>query len=80
MVKLLLEDGAVIDVTDKNGRTPLSFAADHGRGTIVALLLAAGADTGVEDRNDGSPLSWVRGGHVAAGWRQTVFAQRRLPN
>ena len=39
-VKLLLERGASPDYIDKNGRTPLSLAAENGNEAIVRQLLA----------------------------------------
>jgi ankyrin repeat protein len=39
VIRLLLERGALIDVTDKHGRTPLSLAAGNGHEAIVRLLL-----------------------------------------
>ncbi|HEV2330299.1 MAG TPA: ankyrin repeat domain-containing protein [Verrucomicrobiae bacterium] len=44
VLKALLNAGANPNVTDDEGRTPLSFAAQDASPTAVALLLAAGAD------------------------------------
>jgi hypothetical protein len=39
IVKLLLEKGADVESKDKDGRTPLSWAAENGHEAIVKLLL-----------------------------------------
>ncbi|KAK3940739.1 ankyrin repeat-containing domain protein [Diplogelasinospora grovesii] len=45
MVQLLLERGADINTGDKDGRTPLSYAAQEGGKNIAKLLLEGGAKT-----------------------------------
>ena len=37
-VELLLSRGAKTDVWDKNGRTPLEVAREHGRADVIAIL------------------------------------------
>ena len=48
-----------IDLQDKKGRTPLSYAAQYGKAEVVKLLLARGADTSLEDNNSRTPLSYA---------------------
>ncbi|KAH0594295.1 hypothetical protein MHUMG1_08134 [Metarhizium humberi] len=42
---LLAERGADIDIRDRHGRTPLSWAAKNGHEAVVKLLLEKGANT-----------------------------------
>ena len=66
MVKLLLENGAELEKEDKNGQTPLSWAAENGHEAIVKLLLKNGAEVEKEDINGRKPLWWAAGnGHKA---------------
>ena len=64
VVKLLLDTGEVdVDWKDKDGRTPLSWAAEKGREAIVKLLLDTGkVDVDWKDRDGRTPLSWAVGG------------------
>jgi ankyrin repeat protein len=43
VVKLLLERGAQVEVTDRYGRTPLLWAIEKGHEAVVKLLLEKGA-------------------------------------
>jgi ankyrin repeat protein len=50
VVRLLLENGAGVDVQNKYGATALHRAAAHGHETVVRLLLENGAGVGVWDK------------------------------
>jgi ankyrin repeat protein len=60
-VKQLLDTGKVeVDSKDKNGRTPLSWAADYGQEATVKQLLDTGkVEVDSRDNNGRSPLSWA---------------------
>ena len=66
-VKLLLDAGANIHATNKNGWTPLHYAASEGHTAIATLLVDKGADVNVIDNLTGStPLHFAsRGGYIA---------------
>ena len=43
VVKVLLSNGASLDVEDKTGKRPIDYASEGGFSEMVDLLLAAGA-------------------------------------
>jgi len=49
MVRLLLREGATVDVTDKHGRTPLHWAAYMGHDDVIHDLVQAGANVNAVD-------------------------------
>jgi ankyrin repeat protein len=59
VVKLLLDTGKVdVDSKDSDGRTPVSWAAEHGHEAVVKLLLDTGkVDVDSKDENGQTPLS-----------------------
>jgi ankyrin repeat protein len=68
VVKLLLEKGAAVESKDRDGRTPLSWAAaQNGHEAVVKLLLEKGkAELESKDKDGRTPLSWAAGnGHEA---------------
>jgi len=62
MARLLIERGADVNVVDKNGMTPLLWAAnvDFGDAAIVELLLKAGARPDARSRDGLTPLELAR--------------------
>ncbi|EFY84200.1 Pfs, NACHT and Ankyrin domain protein [Metarhizium acridum CQMa 102] len=57
VTELLLDNGAELDVEDKNGRTPLSIAAAKGKTTLLQLLLRRGAGVNFKAKCNGlAPL------------------------
>lgn len=44
VVRVLLKGGAIVDVPDVKGRTPLIAASQNGHADVVQILLEGGAD------------------------------------
>ena len=66
VVRLLLENGAGVDVKSSNGRTALNEAAAGGHEAVVRLLLENGAGVNVRDRSGRVALHWMAAsGHEA---------------
>ena len=67
MVNLLLAMGAVLELTDSWGRTPLSYAAENGHEAMIKLLLEEGAELESKDSKfSRTPLLWAaEKGHEA---------------
>ena len=62
---LLLEAGAIANVSDDDGWTPLMLASAKGDRRIIKALLEAGAELNAQDMNGETPLMWAtRYGHV----------------
>ena len=69
-VKLLLEYGSNIDVQDKDGLTPLMFAAMHDNNECVKFFLEKDANTDLTDRR-GRTASQIA---YELGHRETAFS------
>jgi len=57
-VEYMIKAGANVNHTDKDGRTPLHFAAQRGDENITAELLSAGADEYIRDRFGRTPFQY----------------------
>ncbi|KAF4415810.1 Ankyrin repeat [Fusarium acutatum] len=55
LVENLLDRGAAVDIADRTGRTPLSYAAEQGYEAIMVMLLERGAEV---DSQDGDIPKW----------------------
>ena len=56
IAKFLITNGATIDFKDKDGTTPLHFAAGSGNTGIVKLLIENGANINSQDKYRYTPL------------------------
>jgi ankyrin repeat protein len=58
ITKKLIEDGYNINAQDKNGWTPLHFAAQEGSVEVSKFLIKSGANVHIKDDIGNTPL-WV---------------------
>ncbi|KAK1991098.1 putative histone-lysine N-methyltransferase, H3 lysine-9 specific, partial [Colletotrichum falcatum] len=56
VVKLLVDKGADVTVSNENGWTPLNAASSNGYLEVVKLLVDKGADITVPNDNGWTPL------------------------
>jgi hypothetical protein len=68
MVRTLIEQGADINVRDKENRTPLHWAVVAGHDLTVRTLIELSADKDARDKSNRTPLHWA----VVAGHDLTV--------
>jgi len=59
IVNVLLLIGAQIEASDKEGHTPLWFAAANGQAHVVRALMSAGADVNTQNNNGISALGFA---------------------
>ncbi|MFC1795296.1 ankyrin repeat domain-containing protein, partial [Planctomycetota bacterium] len=58
-VKLLLSEGADVNIKPKNGQTPLLLACQRGKEEVVQLLIAKGADINTKNNYGQTPLHYL---------------------
>jgi hypothetical protein len=75
---MLLDQGAAVNLQDKNGRTPLLLAARHGHMGMVLALLKRGADASATDPSDGSTVLMAVCGCRFKTWTHTSKAIEQL--
>ena len=66
--RLLIENGADVNIKDDNGSTPLHSAAVFGRAEVAKLLVENGADPQIRNGDGGTPADAL---HL--DWRTTGF-------
>ncbi|KAB8212275.1 ankyrin repeat-containing domain protein [Aspergillus parasiticus] len=59
MARLLVDNGADVNLSGSNGRTPLSLAAERSNDNIIKMLLDNNAVVGAKDNAGRTPLSWA---------------------
>ena len=65
LVRMLLDAGAEVNERDKQGRTPLMYAAKKSDADIVTVLLKAGADVNARDAEGNTAFIYASGGNHA---------------
>ena len=55
-IQSLIKSGASCNATDKDGWTPLHYAAERDDEERIAVLLAAGADVSIKDNEGRTPF------------------------
>lgn len=56
IARLLLKQGAKLDIRDRFGKTPLHYASEYGNVSGVQFLLANGADVRIQNSSGATPL------------------------
>lgn len=59
IARLLVDNGADVNLSGSNGRTPLSLAAERSNDHIIMMLLEKGAAVEAKDNTGRTPLSWA---------------------
>jgi ankyrin repeat protein len=59
MARLLISNGADLDIRNRAGETPLHGAASEGQKELVVILIAHGADVNARTRKGWTPLRWA---------------------
>ena len=83
--KVTYRDAAkkIANAKDKNGQTPLGWAAGKGQKAAVLYLLEHGADANSEDNNNMTPLEWARRGNyievanILLPYTSKIYAQEK---
>ena len=76
VLKLLLDKNANVESSDKDGRTPLSWAAEKSHVAIVKLLLDKNANVKSEDKDGRTPLSWAAENYFNRGVLELLSQQK----
>ena len=74
-LQMLIDAGANVNLADKNGVTPLMFAASKGLTEDVKALIHAGADVNVRLSDGRTALDVAQSDEVKALLRQTLPKQ-----
>ena len=75
VIKILLQNGAIVDLKDRAGRSPLHLAVDNKKIEVIKLLLQYGAQIDIKDDKNQTPIdiAWQKG-------FQTILYYLKNPN
>jgi ankyrin repeat protein len=59
MARLLIDNGADLDIRNNDGNTPLHWAAGEGQKELVVILIVHGADVNARSKAGWTPLRWA---------------------
>ena len=59
MARLLIDNGADLDIRNHDRNTPLHWAAAEGQKELVVILIAHGADVNARGKGGWTPLRWA---------------------
>ena len=59
MARLLIDNGADLNIRNNEGDTPLHWAAKEGQKELVVILIIHGADVNALNRRGWTPLRWA---------------------
>lgn len=58
-IPLLINNGANVNIADKDGQTALFYACRQGKSELALLLIKAGADINIKDKRGYTPFSYT---------------------
>ena len=59
MARLLIDNGADVNIRNEEGYTPLHWAAGEGQKELVVILIIHGADVNAHNKRGWTPLRWA---------------------
>jgi ankyrin repeat protein len=59
MARLLIDNGADVNIRNEEGYTPLHWAAGEGQKELVVILIVHGADVNALNKRGWTPLRWA---------------------
>ena len=59
MARLLIDNGADLEIRNHDGNTPLHWAAGEGQKELVVILIAHGANVNARGKGGWTPLRWA---------------------